>query len=174
MVVLQPCTRTSAPFVAASPARGPASGRRQQQHAQRQLQQQPERCARRQATRLRAQAQAQQQEPVDKAAGARASQMLQQPAHAAMCRANGPPTGAAAAAAAAAARRHSCRRIARLLTAFCHVSHSPPGRATYRPSSYSELVSDAVASIATAMGDGLTRMEVEFPAVSNVDGACCV
>lgn len=51
-----------------------------------------------------------------------------------------------------------------------------PGRATYRPSSYSELVTDAVAAIASGISDGLTRMEVEFPAVSNVDGAffCCL
>lgn len=47
------------------------------------------------------------------------------------------------------------------------------GRATYRPSSYSELVQDAVAAVIAAMGDGLNRLEVEFPAVSNVDGASC-
>lgn len=45
------------------------------------------------------------------------------------------------------------------------------GRSTYRPSSYSELVQDAVAAVVAAMGDGLNRLEVEFPAVSNVDGA---
>eukprot|EP00887_Chlorella_sp_A99_P003238 scaffold9.g3238.t1 len=44
------------------------------------------------------------------------------------------------------------------------------GRSTYRPSSYSELVADAVAAVAAGMEDGLTRLEVEFPAVSNVDG----
>ena len=72
----------------------------------------------------------------------------------------------------------ACRR---LLAAACF-AHTPsslcaqfgPGRATYRPSSYSELVTDAVAAIATAVGDGLTRLEVEFPAVSNVDGALLV
>lgn len=48
----------------------------------------------------------------------------------------------------------------------------PAGRPTYRPESYSELVGDAVAAVAAAVDDGLTRMEVEFPAVSNVDGAC--
>lgn len=45
------------------------------------------------------------------------------------------------------------------------------GRSTYRPSSYSELVQDAVGAVTAAMGDGLNRLEVEFPAVSNVDGA---
>jgi len=44
------------------------------------------------------------------------------------------------------------------------------GRSTYRPSSYSELVNDALQSMICGLNDGLTRMEVEFPAVSNVDG----
>jgi hypothetical protein len=44
------------------------------------------------------------------------------------------------------------------------------GRSTYRPSSYSELVEDAVEAVAAAMKDGHNRLEVEFPAVSNVDG----
>lgn len=44
------------------------------------------------------------------------------------------------------------------------------GRSTYRPSSYTELVDDAVASIVFAVQDDVKRMEVEFPAVSNVDG----
>lgn len=44
------------------------------------------------------------------------------------------------------------------------------GRSTYRPSSYSELVTDAVTAISAGLVDGLNRMEVEFPAVSNVDG----
>lgn len=44
------------------------------------------------------------------------------------------------------------------------------GRSTYRPASYTELVDDAVAAVAVAVSDGLTRLEVEFPAVSNVDG----
>lgn len=44
------------------------------------------------------------------------------------------------------------------------------GRSTYRPSSYTELVEDAVEAVAAAMKDGHNRLEVEFPAVSNVDG----
>lgn len=44
------------------------------------------------------------------------------------------------------------------------------GRSTYRPSSYTEIVKDATEAILTGLADGLTRMEVEFPAVSNVDG----
>jgi len=44
------------------------------------------------------------------------------------------------------------------------------GRSTYRPSSYNELVDDAVKSIVSGLDDGLIRMEVEFPAISNVDG----
>ncbi|PSC74905.1 LOW PSII ACCUMULATION chloroplastic [Micractinium conductrix] len=44
------------------------------------------------------------------------------------------------------------------------------GRATYRPSTYTELVQDAVTAVAAAVADGETRLEVEFPAVSNVDG----
>ena len=44
------------------------------------------------------------------------------------------------------------------------------GRTTYRPSSFTELVGDAVQSVVTGLEDGLMRMEVEFPSVSNVDG----
>lgn len=44
------------------------------------------------------------------------------------------------------------------------------GRETYRPKSYSELIDDAVGAVKVALEDGLTRLEVEFPAVSNVDG----
>lgn len=44
------------------------------------------------------------------------------------------------------------------------------GRSTYRPSSYTELIDDAVASIVFGVQDNLIRMEVEFPSVSNVDG----
>lgn len=44
------------------------------------------------------------------------------------------------------------------------------GRTTYRPKSYTELVGDAVEAIRLGLEDGLNRMEVEFPAVSNVDG----
>ena len=44
------------------------------------------------------------------------------------------------------------------------------GRSTYRPTTYTELVDDAVAAVAVAVEDGLNRLEVEFPAVSNVDG----
>lgn len=47
------------------------------------------------------------------------------------------------------------------------------GRSTYRPSSYNELVNDAMQSIVSGLADGLARMEVEFPAVSNVDGEAC-
>eukprot|EP01023_Acetabularia_acetabulum_P038504 TRINITY_DN3692_c0_g1_i4.p2 TRINITY_DN3692_c0_g1~~TRINITY_DN3692_c0_g1_i4.p2 ORF type:complete len:371 (-),score=75.62 TRINITY_DN3692_c0_g1_i4:36-1094(-) len=43
------------------------------------------------------------------------------------------------------------------------------GRATYQPSSFQELVEDAVKSLKFGLGDGLTRMEVEFPPL-NVDG----
>ena len=46
------------------------------------------------------------------------------------------------------------------------------GRATYRPTTYTELVDDAVTAVAAAVKDGLNRLEVEFPAVSNVDGGC--
>lgn len=42
---------------------------------------------------------------------------------------------------------------------------------TYRPSSYNEIVGEAVQAVAVALADGLDRLEVEFPAVSNVDGA---
>lgn len=44
------------------------------------------------------------------------------------------------------------------------------GRSTYRPSSYNELIDDASQAVLAGLQDGLTRMEVEFPAVSNVDG----
>ena len=44
------------------------------------------------------------------------------------------------------------------------------GRTTYRPSSFTELLGDAVQAVVAGLEDGLTRMEVEFPAVSNVDG----
>ena len=46
-----------------------------------------------------------------------------------------------------------------------------PGRQTYRPASFQELVKDATTSVKNAMKDGLTRMEVEFPALpGNIDG----
>ena len=46
-----------------------------------------------------------------------------------------------------------------------------PGRQTYRPASFQELVKDATNSVKAAVGDGLTRMEVEFPALpGNIDG----
>jgi hypothetical protein len=42
---------------------------------------------------------------------------------------------------------------------------------TYRPASYTELVQDATNSILSAIDDGITLMEVEFPAVpANIDG----
>lgn len=44
------------------------------------------------------------------------------------------------------------------------------GRATYRPSTYSELITDAANSVIAALGDGHPRMEVEFPAISGGDG----
>jgi hypothetical protein len=44
------------------------------------------------------------------------------------------------------------------------------GRSTYRPNSYIELITDAVQSIKAGMAEGLTRMEVDFPAVAGVDG----
>ena len=44
------------------------------------------------------------------------------------------------------------------------------GRTTYRPSSYSELLGDAVEAIRVGLENGLTKMEVEFPAVANMDG----
>ena len=50
------------------------------------------------------------------------------------------------------------------------------GRMTYRPESYAELVKDATNSVIAAIEDGITLMEVEFPAVpANIDGECgCV
>lgn len=41
-----------------------------------------------------------------------------------------------------------------------------------RPNSYKEIVDDAVAAVLAATQDGLGRLEVEFPAVSEVDGGC--
>lgn len=50
--------------------------------------------------------------------------------------------------------------------------NSRGGRMTYRPSSYAEMVEDAVGSITSAAADGDVRMEVEFPPVPvKVDGA---
>lgn len=47
----------------------------------------------------------------------------------------------------------------------------PPAlRALCRPNSYSELVNDAVDAVLAAVADGVNRLEVEFPAVSEVDG----
>jgi len=51
-----------------------------------------------------------------------------------------------------------------------NVEERKAGRSTYRPDSYNELVNDAVQSILLGIGDGLSRMEVEFPSVSGVDG----
>ncbi len=50
------------------------------------------------------------------------------------------------------------------------VARRAEGRSTYRPSSYTELIDDAVGSIIFGTQDKLNRMEVEFPSVSNVDG----
>lgn len=45
------------------------------------------------------------------------------------------------------------------------------GRMTYRPESYAELVKDATKSVLAAIEDGVTLMEVEFPAVpANIEG----
>jgi hypothetical protein len=45
------------------------------------------------------------------------------------------------------------------------------GRMTYRPESYAELVKDATNSVVAAIEDGITLMEVEFPAVpANIEG----
>lgn len=47
-----------------------------------------------------------------------------------------------------------------------------PGRQTYRPASFGELVNDAALAVKAAVADGLTRMEVEFPPLpGNLDGA---
>ena len=46
-----------------------------------------------------------------------------------------------------------------------------PGRQTYRPASFGELVNDATTAIRAAVDDGLTRLEVEFPPLpGNIDG----
>lgn len=43
------------------------------------------------------------------------------------------------------------------------------GRQTYKPSSFKELVNDAVSAMTVAMGEGMTRMEVEFPVLPGQD-----
>jgi hypothetical protein len=45
------------------------------------------------------------------------------------------------------------------------------GRMTYKPETFDEIVSDAVAAMERALATGLTRMEVEFPSVSSQDCA---
>lgn len=46
-----------------------------------------------------------------------------------------------------------------------------PGRQTYRPASFQVLVQDATNAVKAAVKDGLTRLEVEFPALpGNIDG----
>ncbi|CAL5219520.1 g1367 [Coccomyxa viridis] len=46
-----------------------------------------------------------------------------------------------------------------------------PGRQTYRPASFQVLVQDATNAVKAAVADGLTRLEVEFPALpGNIDG----
>lgn len=46
-----------------------------------------------------------------------------------------------------------------------------PGRQTYRPASFKELVTDATTALRSAIDDGLTRLEVEFPSLpGNIDG----
>ena len=85
---------------------------------------------------------------------------------------------------AAAPAQRSCRQAqrhaqpVRAQTQESEASASSPaedeskrgGRQTYRPASYSELVTDAVEAMKVALADGKTRMEVEFPALSDVDG----
>lgn len=45
------------------------------------------------------------------------------------------------------------------------------GRMTYKPATYLEIVKDAVAAIKQGMANGLTKMEVEFPALpTSIDG----
>jgi hypothetical protein len=39
------------------------------------------------------------------------------------------------------------------------------GRMTYRPASYAEMVGDAATAVLAAMGNNITRMEVEFPPI---------
>jgi hypothetical protein len=49
---------------------------------------------------------------------------------------------------------------------------STEGRMTYRPESYSELITDAAAALLAGIDAGLTRMEVEFPTIpTSIDGA---
>jgi len=46
-----------------------------------------------------------------------------------------------------------------------------PGRQTYKPASFQVLVQDATNAVKAAVADGLTRLEVEFPALpGNIDG----
>ncbi len=42
---------------------------------------------------------------------------------------------------------------------------SRAGRATYAPATFDELVDDASTALLAALDDGLTRIEVEFPAL---------
>ena len=43
------------------------------------------------------------------------------------------------------------------------------GRSTYRPASFKELVEDAASSVIEALGEGSTRLEVEFPVLPGQD-----
>lgn len=61
-------------------------------------------------------------------------------------------------------------RVLRLATNASDIVDRRAGRSTYRPNSFTEIVNDAIQAVLTGLEDGLTRMEVEFPAVSNVDG----
>jgi hypothetical protein len=45
------------------------------------------------------------------------------------------------------------------------------GRQTYKPETYNELLGDAANAMVRALGAGVTRMEVEFPAVPTTDCA---
>lgn len=82
-------------------------------------------------------------------------------------------TRAARRAALQQARRRRCAAAAEADSAAAAVPSAPsaPGRMTYRPESYNELVGDAAAALLKGVEAGLTRMEVEFPPIpTNIDG----
>ena len=48
------------------------------------------------------------------------------------------------------------------------------GRMIYRPQSFQEIVTDASRAVLKAIGDGVSRMEVEFPPIpTSIDGKYC-
>ena len=68
-------------------------------------------------------------------------------------------------------RRRRCAAAAEADSAAAAPAPSAPGRMTYRPESYAELVSDAAAAMLNGIEAGVKRMEVEFPPIpTNVDG----